>query len=372
MPAPQMPTTTEIKDRIISDIESYIGQSTPILPKAFNIVLAKALAGVFTILYRFALWAIDQIFTVTQDEDSLITKGNQYGIIRKPAVQAVAVVGFTGDNGAVIPEGTQFRGNLNGLVYQLQSALTIAAGVASGNLICLTSGSDGTLLAGNILTIISPIAGINNTGTVSSMDTDGSDQEDIEDYRARIQTREKLQPQGGSLVDYITWALEVADITRAFAWGKREVAGITAGYIYVYPVTDNEASRVPSAGKLLEVHDYIDDPSRAPMQAVEIVVLGMTERTFDITVTDLSPDTSAIRTEFETNLAAYLLEREPKQFTNQIDVKNVVSRSGIESIAINSGADSITLTVDINVDGTIEAHTLAYNELAILGSVTYT
>ena len=78
MPLPNIPTTEEIYDRIIADIESKISQTTPLFPKAFNIVLAKALAGVFTILYKFGQWGIKQIFTITQDIESLQLKGDQY------------------------------------------------------------------------------------------------------------------------------------------------------------------------------------------------------------------------------------------------------------------------------------------------------
>ena len=63
MPSPEIPTTKEINDRIISDIESKINQSTPLLFKALNRVIAFALSGVFTILYKFGQWALKQIFT---------------------------------------------------------------------------------------------------------------------------------------------------------------------------------------------------------------------------------------------------------------------------------------------------------------------
>jgi uncharacterized phage protein gp47/JayE len=220
------------------------------------------------------------------------------------------------------------------------------------------------------MTILSPISGLDNTATVTATVTEGADEEETENYRSRIQTREKLPPQGGSNADYISWGLEVADITRVFAWGKKEVATLTAGYIYVYPLTDNEASRIPSSAKLTEVKNYIDDPERAPLQCVEINVLAMTELDVDVDITALSPDTAAIRTEFEENLAEYLLEREPQQFVNQIDTKDVISRAGIEAIAINSGAESITLTMDVD-SVTEEDYTLAYNELVILNNVTY-
>ncbi len=368
MPAPEIPTTEEINDRIISDIESSIGQATPTLFKAFNRVLAAALAGVFTILYKFGQWGIKQIFTITQDDDSLELKGDQYEIPRKDAQASELTADFVGTNGTNIPAGQQFRGNSNGLVYSVKTLLTIAGGVASGSVDCLTSGDVGNLINGSILTILQPIAGLDNQATISATVIEGEDQEDIEDYRARISEREKTPPQGGALVDYVLWAKEVAGITRAFAWGHREVPAITEGYVFVYPLNDDEASRIPSGAKLTEVQEYIDDPTRAPMQVVIINVPAMDERVIDIDVTALDPDTAAIQAAFAENIEEYLLEREPKQFTDQIDVKNVVSRSGIEAVYINSGAQSVTLTMSDG--GIVEDTTLAFNELAILGTIT--
>ncbi|MCK5611173.1 baseplate J/gp47 family protein [Candidatus Pacearchaeota archaeon] len=369
MPAPEIPTTEEINDRIISDIESKTSQSTPLFFKAFNRVLAFALSGVFTILYKFGQWAIRQIFTITQDGDSLELKGDQYDIARKVATSAELTAGFTGDNGTTIPSGQQFRGDSNGLLYTLQTTEEIVGGTASGAVLCLTSGEAGNLINGSNLTILQPIAGLDNQATISATVTEGEDQESIEDYRARISEREKTPPQGGSLVDYILWAKEVPGITRAFAWGHREVPAIAEGHVTIYPLNDDEASRIPSSAKLTEVQEYIDDPTRAPMQVVIIHVPAMDEKVIDIDVTALDPDTAAIRNAFAENVEEYLLEREPKQFIDQLDVKNVISRSGIEAIYINSGAQSVTLTIDVDA-APLEDYTLLFNELAILGTIT--
>lgn len=370
MPDPNIPTTEEINDRIISDIESKINQSTPLLFKAFNRVLAAALAGVFTIEYKYGQWAKKQIFTITQDADSLELKGDQYDIPRKDAQASELTADFTGDtDGTIIPAGQQFRGNANGLLYSVKDALEIAAGIVSGSVECLTSGEIGNLINGSILTILQPISGLDNQATISATIIEGEDQESIEDYRARIQEREKTPPQGGALIDYVIWAKEVEGITRAFAWGNREVPAINPGYVYVYPLNDGEASRIPSGAKLTEVQEYIDDPARAPMQVVIINVPAMTEKIIDIDVTALSPDTAAIRNAFAENVENYLLEREPQQFTDQLDPKNVISRSGIEAIYINSGAQSVTLTIDVDTVLT-ESHTLLFNELSILGTIS--
>lgn len=371
MPAPDIPTTEEIKDRIISDIESYIGQETPILFKAFNRILAITLAGAFTVLYKFGQWGLKQIFTITQDEDSLELKRVQYDIIEKPAQAATLTAGFTGINGTIIPAAQQFRGNANGLLYSVESSLEIIAGVASGNVQCLTAGEVGNLINGSIITILQPIADLDNQATISGIVIEGEDAETVEEKRSRISAREKLPPQGGSTADYLAWSREVEGITRAFAFGHRDIPSITIGHIHVYPLSDNDpGGRVPSTAKLEEVHDYIDSPSRAPMQAVVINVLPMVEKTFNILVTSIAPDTLEIQSAFAENVEAYLLEREPQQFTGQLDLKNVVSRSGIEAIYINSGAQSVVLTIEIVGTGTVENYTLENNELAILGTIT--
>lgn len=370
MPLPEIPTTKEINDRIISDIESKISQNTPLLYKALNRVFAFAYAGATTILYKFGQWAQKQQFTATQDEDSLLLKGDQYGIPIKDAQAAELTADFTGDvNGTIIPAGQQFRGNANGLLYSVKIALEIAAGVASGSVDCLTSGENGNLINGSVLTILQPIAGLDNIATISATVIEGEDQETIDEYRPRIQEREKTPPQGGALIDYVIWAKEVEGITRAFAWGHREVPAIDPGYVYVYTINDGEASRIPSGAKLTEVQEYIDDPTRAPLQVVIIEVPAMVEKDINIIVTALSPNTAEIRNTFATKVEEYLLEREPQQFTGQLDVKNVISRAGIEAIYINSGAQSVTLTIE--VDGTpMDNYTLLYNELAILDTIT--
>lgn len=370
MPAPTIPTTTEIYNRIVGDIETAIGQTTPLLPKAFNRVIALALAGVFTILYKYGQWVLKQIFTITQDSDSLELKGDQYDIPRKDATAAVLTATFTGDNGTSIPAETQFRGNANGLLYSVLSGLTIAGGVASGDVKCLSTGEAGNLVAGSEITILKPISGLDNQATIDATVTEGEDQEDIEDYRGRIQDREKLPPQGGALVDYVAWAKEVAGITRAFAFANREVSTIPPGYVSVYPIQDNDpVSRIPSTAKLQEVQDYIDDPTRAPLQVVIINVWPMSEVVFNITVTDLEPNTTEIKDLFAENIEQFLLDREPQQYENQVDLKSVISRSGVEAVYINSGAQSVTLAIDVGA-GPIESYELSHDELAKLGTIT--
>ena len=59
------PTTAEINAQIIAQLEASLNQTIPLLPKSFNRVLAKALAGVFIIIYKYAGFIALQQFVAT-------------------------------------------------------------------------------------------------------------------------------------------------------------------------------------------------------------------------------------------------------------------------------------------------------------------
>ncbi len=373
MPLPTLPTTKEIRDRIVADIELKINQATPLFFKSFTRVIAAALALVFTILYKYGQWAYKQIFTVTQGEESLELKGSQYDVLRKPATASVISATATGDDLTVIPAGQTFRGSVNGLVYSVNTAVGIITSSIEVELTCLTAGANGNLLTGDTLTILQPIPGLDNLITVIDVVTEGEDEESIGEYRARISSREKRQPQGGALVDFIAWAKEVPGVTRAFCFGKREVPAITAGRVEVYPLSDDDpVSRIPSPAKLAEVLAYIDDPTRAPTQCVGIDVLAVTEREFTVDISALVPDSAALKADVEDNISDFLLTRAPQQFLDQIGVVNVVSRSYIESICILSGCTSVTLELFIDgVGPAVESYTLLHGEVCKLDTVIF-
>ena len=57
-----VPTTSEVSDTIVSQLEASLSQTIPLLPKAFSRVLAKVLAGVFVLIYKYAGFIFLQLF----------------------------------------------------------------------------------------------------------------------------------------------------------------------------------------------------------------------------------------------------------------------------------------------------------------------
>jgi len=358
-----IPTTKEIKDQIVNDIESKINQTVPLLPKAFIRIFAAALAGVFTLTYKFGLWIYNQIFPQTADDQALNYLGERINVIRKSATQAILEAEDTGTNGTLIPAGTQYISS-NQVVYITQSDVTITGGIAVLSLLSLRSGEIGNLANGSTLNIVSPIANVDGIATVTDILTEGEDEENTEDYRDRVMERYQRRPQGGALVDYVIWAKEVAGITRAFAFR------VSPGFVSVYPIEDNNPSgRIPSQAKLDEVQDYITDPTRKPLQAT-IFTVAMTEVLFIIEISNLAPDTQEIRDAIDTNIEEFLFTRQPRQFIDEEDPKDIISESLLISIAIQSGAQTLDLVLKKG-STPLESYQLANNELALLDQVIY-
>lgn len=362
-----IPTTAEIRDQIISDIEGKLGVNVPALPKAFIRVLATALAGVQSLAYRFGLWIYKQIFAATADEEALILRGAQYDLSRSPAVRAKLTAEATGTNGTTIPAGTLWIGDENSLVYQQTAAAEIASGTAAITVECLTAGDDGNLANAETLTIGSPIAGIDSTATVDGTTTTGEDQESIESFRSQVMEREKNKPQGGAAADYVGWALEIAGIAEAYGFRP------TPGFVNVYPLTDDAdpANRIPGAPKLTEVEDYLDDTVRRPLNAT-VNAYAFTELDFDVDIANLLPNDATTKANIETAIENYMYARRPQQYDDEVNPTNIISAGEITAIAIAAGAITATVTLKNAGGGTITSYTLQDSELSVLRTLSWT
>jgi hypothetical protein len=74
----QTPTTKEISESIIAQLEASLNQSIPLLPKSFLRVLAKTLAGVFVLLYKYAGFMFLQMFVQTASAKQTTVNGKTF------------------------------------------------------------------------------------------------------------------------------------------------------------------------------------------------------------------------------------------------------------------------------------------------------
>jgi hypothetical protein len=83
------PTTQQVASNVIGQLETAISQTIPLLPKSFSRVLAKVIAAVYIILYKYAGFSLLQQFVSTASFEE--TEVN--GTILRPLVEWGRLVG---------------------------------------------------------------------------------------------------------------------------------------------------------------------------------------------------------------------------------------------------------------------------------------
>jgi uncharacterized phage protein gp47/JayE len=290
------PSLSALITRVRSDLLARLS-TADILRRADYEVYARVLAGIAHGLYGFLGWVADQLFPDTAESEYLDRWGSIWGVSRKPAAVATGSAIFTIQTGAVIPSGTLLQA-LDGVQYQTTSAATVSGATATAPVSAVVAAAAGNREAGQTLTLVSPIAGVQPAALASAL-SGGADIETDDALRARLLTRIRQLPQGGSAADFVTWALEVPGVTRAWC-----TAGETGpGSVTVRFVRDDDASLIPDAGEVATVQAYID--LRRPVTAA-LAVAAPVAVPIDFTVHAV-PDTTDVRAAIAAELADLLL-----------------------------------------------------------------
>ncbi len=283
----QRDSVQQLKARVRADIKSRLTGVDPALAKSVAGALADTVAGAVHGLYGAIAWYGRQILPDTAEDEDLERHAALYNLAPTAASAASGNITFTGTNGSVIPSGAELQ-RADGALYSTTADATIAAGTATAAATASAAGAAGNAIAGVSLTLTTPIGGVNSSATVASGGlAGGADIESIDSLRARLQERLEEVPQGGSASDYVRWALEVAGVTRAWAFPLEGGAGT----VTVRFVRDNDVSIIPDAGEVAAVQAYIEEvrPTGAAL-----TVAAPTAVAFNFTVA-LTPNTVAVQ-----------------------------------------------------------------------------
>jgi uncharacterized phage protein gp47/JayE len=289
------PTLTQLIDRQAADIESRLPGADARLRRSNLGVLAKVLAGSVHGLYGALDYYSRQVIVDTADAEYLERWAAVWGVTRKVAAAASGPVTFTGLAGLVVPAATVLR-RADGLEYLLAGDVTLTGGSGTGTVSASTPGAASNAVAGQVLPFLSPVAGVSSNTTVAAGGlVGGSDAESDDSLRARLLARIKSPAQGGSANDYVTWALEVAGVTRAWVYPQE----LGLGTVSVRFMRDNDTpSAIPDAGEVAAVQAYID--ARRPVTAV-VTVVAPVAVPLNFTI-QLTPNTVAARAAVEAEL----------------------------------------------------------------------
>jgi len=298
------PTLDTLIKRNQADVESNLPGTDAKLRRTNLGVLAKIISACTHGLYGYLAYIAQQILPDSAEKAYLDRHASLWLTVpRKAASYATGQVIFTGTNGTVIPAGSILIRS-DGLEYELDADATIVLGTAIASVTSMLAGQLSNTDAATVLTMASPIAGINSNVTVNSLALSGAaDEESDADLRARIVARIQQPPHGGADFDYINWALEVPGVTRAWVYPQE----LGLGTVTVRFVRDNDASIIPDAGEVTAVYNYIE--ARRPVTA-ELNVVAPVAVPLNFTIA-ATPNTAAVKAAIQAELKD-LIQRESK------------------------------------------------------------
>lgn len=259
-------------------------------------VLARSHSGAAYGLYGYMDWVADQILPDTAEEETLVRLANlRLKQPRKDAQPSAGPVSFTAAAGALLDVDTVLQAG-DGRSYRVTETVATVTGANLAQVEAVDAGALGNAQAGLVLTAVQPVEGINSSFTVQAPGlTGGIAQESIESLRARVVRSYRVIPHGGNQDDYVTWALEVPGVTRAWCVPKYMGPGTVA----VFFMRDDDENPIPNAAQLAEVHAYID--VQRPVTA-DLYVLAPVKNVIIYQI-KLTPDTNAVRSAVALQLA---------------------------------------------------------------------
>ena len=297
------PSLSDLRTQAAADMSAALPGSDPLLRFSNLNILGTVQAGMAHLGYGYLDWIAQQSVPFTCSAEFLEGWAALKGISRVPAGRATGSATFTGTNGTVLSAGTLVvRGD--GVAYRATTSGTVSGGTVTVTVLAEADpagllGARGNLTIGTALTLGTSIAGIAAVGVAATAFTGGSDLEVDDSLRARMLQAYQAPAHGGSVSDYVTWALSAPGVSRAWCVPH----GYGAGTVLVFVMLDSvqaafsgfpqgtagvatgETRDTPATGDQLAVANLI-----LPLQPVTalVYVLGPTANTVAFTISGLA------------------------------------------------------------------------------------
>jgi uncharacterized phage protein gp47/JayE len=206
-------------------------------------VLVRVLAAMVNGSYGYLDWIARQCTPFTATDEYLEAWAALKDVVRHAPTAASGPVQFIGVDGAPLPVGTPVVRS-DGRQYETQADEVVAGGVVSATIVDVTpysaltnyvGGSAGNAQSGVQFTLGTAVPNIQSGGGATGPITGGTDAQTNDSLRTDMLEAYSAQPQGGDLLDYVTWSLQVPGVTRAWNAG---VGPGGAGTVTLYFMMD--------------------------------------------------------------------------------------------------------------------------------------
>lgn len=397
----ETPTTQEISDNIIAQLEASLNQTIPLLPKSFMRVLSKALAAVFILLYKYGGFIFLQMFVQSASANDttilgvtvnpltfwgrLIGVGDPVAATNAELTIDITVETQTGS----LPSGTQLVSALNGVTYLTIGSVLLDAATVSATIRAASdqvggggAGAIGNLDPGATVSFANPLANVARNATVTAQTVTGANAESTDVYRQRVIDRWQKRLQGGAYSDYEAWGEEAAGIINVYPYtgdpGEVDV------YSEATVASSGSSDGIPTAAQLQAVLDLInlDENGLASRRNANAFVnsLPITRTGFDVAVVGISgvSDLAQVQSDVTDAVTEYFLSVEP--FIAGLSVpprRDQITRTRLSAIvedivtAANGTFTSATF-IQTGGSGSLSAYVLGEGEKAKASNVVFT
>ncbi|ANN70922.1 baseplate J/gp47 family protein [Bordetella bronchialis] len=381
------PTLSDLRKQVMADINASLSGANALLRKSVLYVLAIAMAGLAFLHYGYIDWIALQAVPWTATGEYLAAWGALKNVFQKDAVPAKLTVQFTGTADTLISSGINVL-RADGEAYTILESATVGGdGTAIVTVEDTVAGALGNCEIGTQLTLGTTIAGIQSTGTVTGTITTGVDTETPEAFGARVIAAFQQTPQGGDRDDYVTWALAVPGVTRAWCSPN----GFGAGTVVLrfmmdvaqaahggFPQGTNGVSQfdqgpdglprdVVATGDQLTLADAIIDEQ--PVTAL-VFACAPIENSLQFTISGLSTSSSATRAAIASAVSDVLFRNgDPRAGTinlNDIEaaINSVPGTAGWLMVEVTGTVNGVVTVYPGNITGSM-------GELPTLGGINY-
>lgn len=327
--AMERPTRSQLVQQLQAAIESRLTSEQ--LRHSDAKVYARAFAGTADAVFSLVSYMHRQQFVFSCDSEYLDRHAALYGLTRKPAEFAEGHVQFDVSAGGVVPAGTVVQ-TADGVRFVTTEDDQSGISHVRAELAGVAGNAD----AGIEVNLLSPLAGVASIASVSSRIEGGIDIESDDEFRSRTLQKMRDTPMGGSESDYVTWALAVPGVTRAWCYPLEDGDGT----VTVRFVCDNEDDIIPNAEMVDRVSKYIGE--RRPVCA-RVSVVAPTKLPVDFSFSLLSPNTVEVKERIRANLHTY--------FANNSEPGRMIPLSQLRAIISNTVGedDSVLISPSSNI-----------------------
>lgn len=360
------PTLRQVRITVRDDITAAFSGAVMIGNSVLR-VMADSMAGLGHLTLRYIDWAARQFLPDSAETEWLdrhadiwlVNSDNSKG--RKSATLATGTITMTGTAGTPVASGTTLQSTI-GIGYETTEQITIGVIATPVAVRALDAGAQGNLGAGEILSMIDVVAGVDSVATVVTLQG-GADDEDDDDLRARVLFRIQQPPMGGDANDYVAWALAVPGVTRA--WSSVEMGIGTVTVRFMMDDLRASAGGFPTGDDIVTVKTYIE--SQRPVAIKDCFVVAPVPEPIDFRISELTTDTNATRAAIEASVTDMLRKQgAPAHIINGIQQPPQMIYAAWVSEAITSASGVVSFTLAMT-----DQEMPNNGSLAVLGTIVY-